>query len=115
MAVHRGALHGQNIRDVAAENDPSAYWVNRDDYLRDLIDAHPVTDIARLSTASKLAAIGVPMDGWISDADVAAIGKICRSVATKTEADTIRAGIDPLDFPSLGQRTWVRLAFANMP
>jgi hypothetical protein len=59
--------------------------------------------------------IGTLMGGWISDADIAAIARICSSVTSKEEANAIRKGIDVLKFSSLGQRTRVRVAFSQMP
>jgi hypothetical protein len=115
MGVHRGALSGQNVADIASENEPSPYWMNDDDQVRNWINAHPAADIARLSTSHKLTAIRTLMGGWISDADMAAIGKICSSVNNRTEANAIRNGINLLDFTSIGQRTQMRVFFSQMP
>lgn len=115
MAVSGGALESKNIRDIAEENEPSPYWINDDDQVRDWITGHSPSAIGKLSTPNKLKAIKTLMGGWISDADVTAIARICSSVTTKTEADAIRDGVDLLDFSSLGQRTRVRVAFVQMP
>jgi hypothetical protein len=55
------------------------------------------------------------MSGWISGDDMNAIIRIMANVQNKAEADTIRKGIDPLDFSSIGQRTQFRVAEARMP
>lgn len=115
MAVSGGVLEAQNVRDVAEENEPSSYWINDDDRVRDWVNAHSIADIGQLSTPNKLRAIRTLMGGWISDADVAAIARICRGVKTSAEANAIRGGIDLLELSSIGQRTAVRVAFAGMP
>lgn len=115
MAETSGTLESKNVRDLAVENEPSPYWINDDDQVRDWVTAHSLTDVGGLSTANKLRAIHTLMGGWISDADVDAIVAICRSVTTRTEADAIRAGVDLLTMTSIGQRTTVRIAFAQMP
>jgi hypothetical protein len=115
MAVTGGILESQNLKDVAEENAPSPYWVNDDEQVRDWINHHVTADVARLSTANKLKAIGTLMTGWISDADVAAIGRICSCVTLKAEADAIRRGIDLLKFSSIGQRTMMRVTLSQMP
>ena len=114
MAVDSGVLESRNLEDLGVENEPSPYWMNADDQVRDWVNAHSTLEIGKISTANKLKAIKILMGGWISDADVTAISKICSSVNTKSEADAIRAGVNLLDFTSIGQRTAVRVAFANM-
>ena len=115
MAVDGGALGSQNVADITKENEPNPYWMNDDDHIRDWVNAHSNADIANLSTTIKLRAIKTLMGGWISDADMSAIGKICGVVTTKAEADTIRNGVDLLDFTSIGQRTQMRVFFSQMP
>ncbi len=115
MAEDRGTLGSQNIADVASENQPSPYWINDDDHVRDWVNAHSLHDIGILSTSNKLKAIKTLMGGWISDDDVAAIARICSAETSRTEADAIRRGVDLLNFTSIGQRTAVRVAFAKMP
>ena len=90
-------------------------WIHDDDQVRNWVNTHSAADIAGLSTAEKLLAINSLMSGWISNEDVAAIGKICGSVIFKTEANTIRGKVDLLRMTSIGQRTAVRVAFARMP
>jgi hypothetical protein len=115
MAVGGGELEQKNVEDVAAENEPSAFWTNDDDEVRAWIIAHPIADIARLSTADKLRAIWVLQRGWISEDDMDAMGRICASVTTRDEAQAIRAGVNLLIFEDLGQRTKMRVFFAKMP
>jgi Domain of unknown function (DUF4157) len=115
MAQTGGVLESKNVRDIAEENEPSPYWINDDDQVRDWVNAHSLSDVGRLSTPNKLRAIRTLMGGWISDEDVAAIVRICRSVTTRTEADAIRGAVDVLQMSSIGQRTTVRVAFAGMP
>lgn len=114
MGVHYGVLESKNLANLEGENSPNPYW-DDDDQVRDWIDAHTVGEIAKLSTATKLDAFRTLMSGWISDEDVDAMKKICRSETTAVEANRIRAAVNVLDFSSLGQRTAIRVAFANMP
>lgn len=93
----------------------SASWIHDDDQVRNWVNTHSAGDIAALPTAQKLLAINTLMSGWISDEDVAAIAKICGSVIFKTEANTIRGGVNLLSMTSIGQRTAVRVAFSKMP
>jgi hypothetical protein len=115
MAVHKGAIGSQNLKDVAAENAPSPYWINDDDQIRDWVNARTAIEIGQLPTVHKLKAIKVLMSGWISDDDVAAMAKICGSVTTKAESQTIQSGINLLDFTSIGQRTQMRVIYTKMP
>ncbi len=115
MAVSGGALESQNLRDLAAENQPSPYWVNDDAQVRDWVNHHPLVDVTGLSTTSKVNMIKTLMGGWISDADMAAIVRICSAVTRKPEADALRTSIDMLGFSSMGQRQKARLAFRMMP
>jgi hypothetical protein len=115
MAVHRGTLAGQNVADLASENAPSPYWMNDDDHIRNWVFAHSNADIAVLSTTHKLQAIRILMGGWISDDDIRAMDKICRSVTTTAESTAIQRGINLSDFTSIGQRTQMRVTFSRMP
>lgn len=115
MAVHNGTLSSQNVADIASENDPSPYWINDDDHVRNWVRSHPTADITSLSTAHKLAAIRVLMSGWISSDDMGAIRKICQSVRDRNQANLIRNRIDLLTFTSLGQRMEMRIILTQMP
>ena len=57
MAEQGGTLAGKNIADLAKENEPSPYWINDDDQVRDWVNAHSLAEIGRLSTTNKLRAI----------------------------------------------------------
>lgn len=115
MAVDGGVLTSQNLADLAAENEPSPYWVNDDEQVRAWVATHAATDVARLSAQSKLRAIRALLGGWLSSDDVAAIRKICGSVKSSSEGSTIRTGVDLLAVSDLGQRTTLRVIFAQMP
>ena len=115
MAQVNGWLTSQNVTDLAQENQPSPYWINDDDHARDWILKHPASEIKMLSTANKLKAIKVIMGGWISDADMKAIEKVCGNTRSKMESDAIKRGINLMDFTSLGQRTQMRVIFTRMP
>ncbi len=115
MAVVGGVLESKNVGDLATENAPSPYWINDDDSVRDWVNAHSSIEIGKLSTKNKLAMIHTLMEGWISDDDVDAMGRICASVTTQAEAVAIQKGVDLLDFSSIGQRTRMRVFFSNMP
>lgn len=115
MGVHQGVLESRNLRDSAVENDPSSWWINDDDHVRDWISAHTQAEVGALSAADKLSMIRTLMGYYISDADVDAIVAICASVTTRDQAEVIRNGIDLADFSGHGQRMRVRIAFDNMP
>lgn len=115
MGAHQGALANQNIGDLVSENQPSPYWINDDDHVRDWVTEHSIADIRGLSAINKLRSIRALMGGWISAEDMGAIGKICRSVNDSDEANLIRNGIDLNDFTSLGQRMQMRVFYSRMP
>jgi hypothetical protein len=115
MAVNGGALESKNVADLASESAPSPLWINDDDSVRDWVDAHSTIEISNLSTTNKIKMIKTLMGGWISDDDVAAMGRICGSVTTEAEAKKIQKGVNLLDFSSIGQRTQMRVFFSNMP
>jgi len=107
MAVTGGVLESKNVRDLAEEREPSPYWVNDDDQVRDWVNAHSLSDVGKLSSANKIKAIETLMGGYISD-DVAAIAQICSSVTDKTEADAIRAKVELMPMTSFSQVNAVR-------
>jgi hypothetical protein len=115
MAVDGGVLTSQNLADLAAENEPSPFWVNDDDQVRAWVGSHSSADIARLSGASKLRAIQALQGGSASAEDMAAIRKICGSVRNRSEAEAIRAGVDLRAFTDIGQRTTMRVILVQMP
>ena len=115
MAISGGVLESRNVGDLALENQPSPYWVSDDDQVRDWVNHHNLAEIGLLSSANKIAMIKTLMGGWISEADVAAMIRICSSVTSKKEANAIRNSINTLDFTNIGQRTRVRVAFTSMP
>lgn len=115
MAVQNGVLESKNLQDLARENQPSAYWFNDDDRVRDWVNHHVIADVSRLSAADKIKMIKILMSGWVSDDDVVTIARICSAVRTHAEAERVRAGVDVLDLTSIGQRMRVRVALGSMP
>lgn len=115
MGASGGAIGSQNLRDAIVENQPSPFWMNDDDQVRNWITSRASSEISNLSAANKIKAIKVLMGGWISDDDMRCIEKICLSVKTGAEARTIEASVQLNDFTSLGQRTQMRVIFSRMP
>lgn len=115
MGESGGAIASQNLRDAIEENQPSPYWMNDDDQVRNWIMARALGEISNLSTSNKIKAIKVLMSGWISDDDMRSIEKICQSVKTGAESRNIQTAIDLNDFTSLGQRTQMRVFYTRMP
>jgi len=115
MGVVNGSLESKNVADIIAENEPSAYWKNDDDYIVSWVGSHSVAELAKLPTAEKLRAIWILQGGWISGDDLQAMGKICGVVKTTTEAASLRRGINLLIFSDIGQRTSMRVFLSKMP
>jgi hypothetical protein len=115
MADVGGSMSSFNITDVIDTNEPSPYWINDDDYVASWMNTHPRTDVAKLSTATKLRAFNTLLSGSVSVDDLNAMTRICASVSTSNEASAVRKSIDPLRLTDLGQRTTLRLAMAKMP
>lgn len=115
MAVSNGSLESQNISDVASENQPSSYWINDDDYVRNWVDHHVLAEVTALSGANKVSMIATLMGGWISEEDVRTIVRICSAVDNRVEAEAIRAAVDTTTFQNFGHRTRVRIALLQMP
>jgi hypothetical protein len=115
MATRGGRLERSNVQDLLLEEPVP--WFNGDDdgHLIEWINVLPLTAITPVSTANKVKIIDVLMMGYVSDADVAAIAKICRSVTSGIEGDAIRHGVDPSRLTSIGQRTTIRIALDSMP
>ena len=114
MSEKNGKLESQNVADLATENEPSEYWINDDDHVRDWVAAHSSAEIGRLSTSAKLRAIQTLQGGWISGDDMVAMGQICASVSTRAEAEAIQRGVNLLVFTSIGQRSQMRVFLDNM-
>jgi hypothetical protein len=115
MGSYWGVLGSQNVSDLASENQPSPYWIHNDRQVLEWVTAHSSQEIDALSAADKVAAIKTLMTGWIDDDDMAAIGKICKSVTKPADGKAIREGIVLYNFTSIGQRTDMRMFYANMP
>jgi hypothetical protein len=114
MGADEGKTAKQNVIDLRAENEPSPYWMNDDDQIRDWVSAHSTAEISKLSPEIKIRAIKTLMSGWISDDDLIAMEKICLSVTTKSESEKIQRSVNLLDFTSIGQRSDMRVIFSKM-
>ncbi len=115
MGQNGGFLGSKNIADLASENEPSPYWMNGDDHVRDWVSMRTPAEIRSLSTVIKLRAIKKLMSGWISDDDVKTIEKLCLSVSDRLESQSMQKSINLLDFTSIGQRTQMRVIYTQMP
>ena len=116
MASPGGTLDARNVVDIGVQKEQSKLaFIQDDDQVADWVSAHTTADIANLSTADKLRALQTLQGGFISAQDLAAIGRICRSVSSHSEAEAIRDGVDLSQFVDLGQRTQMRVFLAQMP
>lgn len=115
MAVDNGTMESRNVRDLAEENAPG--YFDDDDQVRNWVSRHNVTDLRLLGARAKIQMITILMGGWISDEDVSTIQRICRSIDDVSQAAAIRTAINPhlTEMSSIGQRTSVRVALAQMP
>ncbi len=104
-----GGIAGEAIGETAYEATID------DDKIRDWVSANDLALIKRLPVSEKVRMILSLMKGWISDADIAAIERICLSVANRAEMVNIRREVEPhiLDMTSIGQRTRVRVTLAR--
>jgi hypothetical protein len=59
--------------------------------------------------------LGALLGGRLSSDDLSAIRKICGAVRSSSEGSGIRAGVDLVAVADLGQRTTLRIIFAQMP
>jgi len=115
MGAHNGALDGTTLSDLNSETAPNPYWINDDDQTRAWVMAATPATLTALPGRQKLAAIQVLMGGWISDADMTAIVRICAAVRSSADARLIRDGVRDQNFTSLEQRAQMRLAKMQMP
>jgi hypothetical protein len=114
MGEDHGATTSQTLRDVGEENSPS-YW-NSDDQVRLWVQRNGGR-LGSLAPATKQRMFDELLAGWISDEDIATVGRICASVTDRTEAAWLRLHLERrlLDITSLGQRTQVRVFMSQMP
>ena len=114
MGEDRGATTSQTLRDVGEENSPF-YW-NSDDQVRLWVQRNG-GQLASLSPATKQRMFDELLAGWISDDDIATVGRICASVTDSTEATLLRWDLERrlLGITSLAQRTQVRVFMSQMP
>jgi hypothetical protein len=115
MAEVGGATEAKNVRDLSSENQPW-FWQS-DDQVRDWVTRHPGAGLAGLNAPTRIAMIDKLFEGWISDADVEAIGAICGSVPDAAQSAAVKAHLESrlLDMTSIGQRTRVRVFLSQMP
>ena len=88
-----------------------------DDEIRQWVQSTDLAVLGRQSKDEKIRMILTLMSGWISDDDVSAMARICRSVNNRSEAQAIRDAITPhlIDMTSIGQRTQMRVTLSQMP
>ncbi|MBK9081879.1 MAG: hypothetical protein IPL88_07275 [Rhizobiales bacterium] len=115
MGATGGTVDGQTATDLVSETTPSPNWINSDNAIRNWIAAHSRAELARIAIRDRLTMFRTLMEWWISDEDVAAMRAICASVGARGDATTLRNGVNLSDFTDLGQRTTIRVAFAQMP
>jgi hypothetical protein len=93
IMAHGNALaSGQNVRDLARENAPTA--LSTDDQVRDWVSRSNAADMVVVATATKVRMVDSLMDGWISDQDVAALESICATARPGDQADAVRAAVE---------------------
>src|ERR1019366_336344 len=78
MGVSGGQTSSKNVADLGTENSPW-FWQD-DDWVREWVARNPNL-LSAMSATSKIRMIGRLMEGWISDDDIKAIGRICASVS----------------------------------
>lgn len=73
--------------------------------------------IGGIGADEKVRLIKILLDGWVHDSDVAAVEKICISIANASEMATVRTAIAPLakDMNSSAQRSRVDAALNRTP
>lgn len=81
-------LEGLKRRDIGP-----TYNLTSDSDLREAITNASAADLSRSPVAEKIRVINRLLDGWISEGDIAAIEKICKSVSTSVEMDQIRKSV----------------------
>jgi LysM repeat protein len=115
MAQNSGRLESKNIEDLDKETAPSFH--EDDDRIRFWVARHSQADIAALNAATKINMINLLLNGWISQEDMDAIDRICKSVSTHEEGDAVsREAAKRLpDMADLGQRTRMRVILSQLP
>jgi hypothetical protein len=95
----------------------SAWGLSSDTEIRDWVRRENLTAIGQISLKEKLRLINRLLDGWVSDEDLDAIDKVCRSVTSAQEMAVIRAVISlrAIDLTDLGQRTRLRVILIRTP
>jgi hypothetical protein len=83
-----------------------------DTVIRQWVSDQDLQSIGRQPTQEKVRMINRLLNGWVSDDDVAAIERICRSVTYEDEMEEIRGAIEPrvTELSNFGDRARVRAA-----
>lgn len=102
-------LEGLKRRDIGP-----TYGVTEDTEIRDAINGADVAAIARIPNEEKLRIINRLLDGWVSDEDIAVIGRVYRNTFGGEHAILKRAIEERLlDLTDIGQRTQLRVILAG--
>ena len=115
MAEGGGTMAKKNVADLASENEPSPWWINDDDQVRELGE-RPLADGHRQAVGREQGEGAEDAHGRVDlrlrHAGVQAHLRECHLGRAR---EGIRDGIDLLAFGSIGQRTQARVAFTKMP
>lgn len=90
------------------------YNLTGDTEIRDAINAADAPTIARIPIAEKIRVCNRLLSGWVSDSDIAAIGKVYRNTpgAQRSALKKVLEG-QLLDLTDIGQRTQLRVILAG--
>ncbi len=90
------------------------YQLTGDTEIRDAINAADTATIARIPIAENIRVCNRLLDGWVSDSDIAVIGKVYRNAASaqQSQLKTVLEG-RLLDLTDIGQRTQLRVILAG--
>jgi hypothetical protein len=115
MAQYSGSLESKNIADLDKENAPN--FLNADDRIRLWVSRHSKSDLSKLNAATKISMINTLLNGFLGDADLAAIETICGSITTHDEGQLVdyELGHRVTEIQSFDQRLKVRIIFSKLP
>ena len=117
MGAHGAPLDQRTLKDAMDESKSLTMRASplRDTGVRDWIDANGPSGLRKLSIEERIAMFAALMEGWISGDDVRCMKAICASVATRADAEKLRASAGTEQMLSTSQRNEVRVALAKMP
>ncbi len=94
-----------------------AGFFNDDDQIRTWVAKQDLAAVGRQPAPEKIRMINTLLDGWVSDDDLDAIDRICRSVTSFQGMVAIQNAISPLEISltSIGQRTRLRVILSRHP